>query len=484
MAGSIIEGYGRWGYTVSLYSYPELALRMSKPLHIVILAAGEGTRMKSNRPKVLQPLAGRPMLTHLLDTAARLEPEQTHVVVGSGAEQVRQACAGYAVNWVLQHERKGTGHAVMQAMPHIPDEAVVLILLGDHPLVPEATLTEMLGQRESRLTVLTVELKDPSGYGRVMRNLEGFMMGIVEDRDAEPAQLEIREVNTGIVMADGGALRRWLDQLDCDNAKSEYYLTDIFGLAHREGVNIHVVTAADARDLRGANDRRQLARLESRFRQRAARSLMAAGVHLMDPERIDIRGPVAAGQDVFVDVNVVLEGSNRLGDGVTLGPGCVIRDCDLAAGTRVHAHSVLQGVRTTGACDIGPFARLRPGTELAGGCRVGNFVEVKNARLGPDSKASHLSYIGDSVVGSQVNIGAGTITCNYDGANKHQTVIEDGVFVGSNTALVAPLTLHRGATIGAGSTITRDAPAGSLTVSRSRQTSIPDWKRPARKEDD
>ena len=455
---------------------------MSQPLHIVILAAGEGTRMKSGLPKVLHTLGGRPMLAHLLDTVCALQPAATHVVVGNGAQQVEAACSAYDVDWVLQSSRRGTGHAVMQAMPHIPDEAAVLILLGDHPLTPQSVLEDMCADRSAPLTVLTMMPDDPAGYGRIIRDHDGEIMAVVEDRDATPEQLEFREVNTGIMLADAARLRSWLDGLGCDNAKGEYYLTDIFALAHAERVRIRGVIAPDVRDLQGVNDRRQLAALESRYRSRRAGELMDQGVQIVDPGRVDIRGPVTAGADVRIDVNVVPEGENRLGAGVLLGPGCVLRNCDLSAGTRVHPHSVLEGVVTTGACDIGPFARLRPGTVLAAGCRIGNFVETKNARLGEGSKASHLTYLGDTVLGADVNIGAGTITCNYDGANKHQTVIEDGVFVGSNTALVAPVTLHHGATIGAGSTISKDAPPDALTLSRARQSSISGWKRPTKKE--
>lgn len=456
---------------------------MRKPLHIVILAAGEGTRMKSSLPKVLQTLGGRPMLLHLLETASSLEPEQIHVVVGSGSEQVKKACAERDVNWVTQHERRGTGHAVMQAMPAIPEEARVLVLLGDHPLIPASVLAEMTAREVAPLSVLTMELEKPRGYGRIERDRTGRISGVVEDRDATPAQWAIKEVNTGIILADAVHLRRWLDLLGCENAKNEYYLTDIFALAHSEKSDIRGVLAPDPRDLQGANDHRQLAMLERRFRHQASRQLMSQGVHIMDPERIDIRGPVTAGQDVCIDINVVLEGRNSLGDNVFLGPGCVLKNCTLAAGTRVHPYSVLEGVVTTGACDVGPFARLRPGTELAKGTRVGNFVEVKNARLGEGSKASHLSYIGDTIMGSGVNVGAGTITCNYDGANKHQTVIEDDVFIGSDTQLVAPVTVGKGATIGAGSTITKKVPADSLALSRSRQTSIAGWQRPRKKKD-
>jgi bifunctional UDP-N-acetylglucosamine pyrophosphorylase/glucosamine-1-phosphate N-acetyltransferase len=456
---------------------------MSKALHIVILAAGEGTRMKSNLPKVLQPLGGRPMLTHLLDTAGSLGPERIHVVIGSGAEQVKDACSGYGVDWIIQAERRGTGHAVMQAMPGIPDQASVLVLLGDHPLIPAALLSEMITDQSGPLALLTMELNDPSGYGRILRDPGGNIIGVVEDSDAAPHQLEIQEVNTGIIMADAMKLRIWLDRLDCDNANQEYYLPDIFAMARAESGEIHGVIAPDDRDLQGANDRRQLAELEKRYRQRMACKLMESGVQVIDPERVDLRGTVKAGFDVCVDINVVLEGENRLGDGVSIGPGSVLTNCDLAAGTMVRAHSVLEGVTTTGACEIGPFARLRPGTVLSAGSRVGNFVETKNTRLGENSKASHLSYLGDSTIGNNVNVGAGTITCNYDGANKHQTMIEDDVFIGSDTQLVAPVTIGRGATIGAGSTVTRNAPPDSLTVSRSRQTTIPDWKRPRKNKD-
>jgi bifunctional UDP-N-acetylglucosamine pyrophosphorylase/glucosamine-1-phosphate N-acetyltransferase len=454
---------------------------MSKPLHIVILAAGDGTRMKSGLPKVLHSVGGRPMLLHLLETAGGLRPAAIHVVVGNGAERVRTACSQYDVNWVLQEQRRGTGHAVMQAMPAIPDDASVLILLGDHPLTPEALLREMTSDGSAPLAVLTMELDDPTGYGRVVRDHDGEIMAVVEERDATPEQRQFREVNTGIMMADAARLRAWLDGLGCDNAKREYYLTDIFALAHGEQASIRGVVAPDPRDLQGVNDRSQLAALESRYRSRRAGELMAAGVQIIDPCRVDIRGGVEAAADVRIDVNVVLEGDIRLGEGVALGPGCVLKDCQLAAGTVVHAHSVLEGVTTTGACDIGPFARLRPGTVLAAGCRIGNFVEAKNARLGEGSKASHLTYLGDAEIGNNVNIGAGTITCNYDGANKHQTIIEDDVFVGSNTALVAPLKVRRGATIGAGSTVSKDAPPDALTVSRARQATIKGWKRPAKK---
>ena len=447
-------------------------------LHIVILAAGEGTRMMSSLPKVLHRVGGKPMLVHLLETTAELDAAQVHVVAGDNLERVRGACADFPVNWVVQRERRGTGHAVAQAMPFIPDGALVLVLLGDHPLIPVGVLKEMTARHNAPLSVLTMELDRPRGYGRIERDRIGRISGIVEDRDATPAQWTIREVNTGIILAHSSDLRVWLEQLGCDNRKNEYYLTDIFAIAHSEGKEIRGVLAPDPLDLQGANDHRQLAALEQRFRRRSADALMAQGVHLADPARIDVRGEVRVGRDVSIDINVVLEGYIGLGDGVTIGPGCVLKDCDLAPRTVLHAYCVLEGVRTTGGCEIGPYARLRPGTELAEGVRIGNFVEVKNSRLGEGSKANHLSYLGDAQVGRRVNIGAGTITCNYDGANKYPTIIEDDAFIGSDSQLVAPVTIGAGATIGAGSTIRKDAPAGELTLSRARQSTLPGWKRP------
>ncbi len=452
-------------------------------LHIIILAAGEGTRMQSRLPKVLHTVGGKPMLVHLLQTASALQPEVIHVVIGSGADRVRETCQHLPVHWVEQVERRGTGHAVDQAMPAVPDEAYVLVLLGDHPLIPATVLQQMLKQPLPALAVLTMVLDDPKGYGRIERDRTGRVSGIVEERDATPAQRAIHEVNTGIILAQAGPLRHWLQQLECSNSKNEYYLTDIFAKAYKEGYEIRAVQAPDPRDLQGANDRRQVATLEHRYRQRMADELMEKGVSLLDPARIDVRGTVTVGRDVVIDINVVLEGATDLGDGVIIGPGCVLTDCSLAAGTVVKAYSVLEGVRTTGACEIGPFARLRPGTELSKGSRIGNFVEVKNSRLGENSKANHLSYVGDAQVGERVNIGAGTITCNYDGANKHQTIIEDDAFIGSDSQLVAPVTIGKGATIGAGSTIHKDAPAGDLTLSRAVQTTVKGWQRPAKKKD-
>jgi len=457
---------------------------MNESLHIVILAAGEGTRMNSSLPKVLHPVGGKPMLLHLLETAGLLQPEMIHVVIGNGAERVREACRDHTVDWVIQAERRGTGHAVAQAMPAIPDTAYVLVLMGDQPLVPVGVLRSLCETHRTPLSILTMKPDDPGGYGRVERDVTGRITGIVEERDATPSQRGIGEVNTGIIFAPALELRRWLAQLSCENSKKEYYLTDIFAMAHEEGKTIRGEIASEPLDLQGANDHNQLAALERRFRLRAASELMAQGVRIIDPDRTDIRGDVRCGRDVLIDINVVLEGQIELGDGVSLGPGSILKNCALAAGTIVHAYSVLEGVHTSGACEIGPFARLRPGTELSGGSKVGNFVEVKNSRLGEKSKVSHLSYLGDSQVGDRVNIGAGTITCNYDGANKHQTRIEDDVFIGSDSQLVAPVTIGRGATIGAGSTITRDAPPDRLTLSRAPQNTVKHWKKPVKKGND
>jgi len=454
---------------------------MRKSLHIIILAAGAGTRMKSRVPKVLQTVGGRPMIIHVLDTAMQLGPAGLHVVFNPHAPEVRAACGAYPVQWAEQARQLGTGHAVQQAMPAIPRVTDVLVLYGDIPLLEAGVLESLVEAPSAGIKVLTMRVDDPRGYGRILRDGSGNVTAIVEERDASEAQKAITEVNTGIIMAPCALLTACLDGMVSDNSQNEFYLTDVISIAHAKGIPASGIPAPVAADLEGANDRAQLAELERRYRMKKSTELMQAGVQLADPQRIDIRGKVEAGSDVFIDVNVVLEGDNSLGDGVHIGPGCVLKNCRLAAGTRVHPYSVLEGMRTTGACDIGPFARVRPGTELAEGSRVGNFVEVKNSTLGKDSKASHLSYLGDSTIGDRVNIGAGTITCNYDGVNKHRTVIEDDAFIGSDTQLVAPVTVGKGADIGAGSTVTKNAPAGQLTISRARQVSISGWKRPVKK---
>ena len=437
--------------------------------------------MKSSVPKVLQTVGGRPMIIHVLDTALQLGPAGIHVVFNPRAPEVREACSGYSITWAAQAQQLGTGHAVQQAMPGVPEGADVLILYGDIPLLEAGVLRELAATPSKGIKVLTMAVDEPAGYGRIIRDENGSVTGIVEERDATPAQREIKEVNSGVIMAPRSLLMSCLEDMVSENSQKEYYLTDVLSIAHNKGLKNTGLVAPVATDLEGANDRVQLAELERRYQMKQSTELMRAGVQLADPLRIDIRGSVAAGSDVFIDVNVVLEGDIKLGDGVQIGPGCVLKNCQLAAGTRVHPYSVLEGMRSLGACEIGPFARVRPGTELGEGSRVGNFVEVKNTSLGKHSKASHLSYLGDSSIGERVNIGAGTITCNYDGVNKHRTVIEDGAFIGSDTQLVAPVTVGAGADIGAGSTITKDAPAGQLTISRARQVTVRNWKRPVKK---
>jgi bifunctional UDP-N-acetylglucosamine pyrophosphorylase/glucosamine-1-phosphate N-acetyltransferase len=453
----------------------------SRPLHVVILAAGEGKRMKSALPKVLQKIAGRPMLAHVIDTARELGATCVHVVYGHGGAQVRAAFEyDPTLRWAEQAHQLGTGHAVQQALPQVPDDARVLVLYGDVPLLTVASLAPLV-QVSRSLAVLTAELDDPSGYGRIVVDAAGQVAAIVEQKDATAAQRGIRTINTGIVAADAARLRAWLGRLRNDNAQREYYLTDVFGLAAAEGEPAAALPCADPLDASGANDPWQLAQIERHYQQRAARALCERGVRLADPVRFDLRGRVEAGRDVEIDVDVILEGEVRLGDGVRIGPFCRLRDVTLAPGTVVHAHSDRDGVRSDGACIIGPFARLRPGTELAEGVHVGNFVETKKARLGSGSKANHLTYLGDVEIGAGVNVGAGTITCNYDGVNKFVTRIGDRAFIGSNSSLVAPVAIGDDATIGAGSVITRDAPAGKLSVGRARQATIDGWQRPKKK---
>lgn len=451
---------------------------MSLPLHVVILAAGEGKRMKSAKPKVLQPVAGIPMLQHVVDTARTLEPAGIHVVYGHHGEQVREAFDGQDdIDWVEQAVRLGTGHAVQQAMPQVEQDARVLVLYGDVPLIRTETLERLL-EAEGRIAILAANLDDPTGYGRVIRDAEGKVARIVEHRDATDDERELATVNTGILVADAEPLRRWLAHLTNDNAQGEYYLTDVFAAAADEFTPAEIVLVDDPIEVEGANDRWQLAQLERALQRRCAQALCVAGATLADPGRFDQRGTVRVGIDVHIDVDVILEGEVELGDGVRVGPFCRLKNVKLGPGTEVRAHCDLEGVVVEGAAQIGPFARLRPGTVLADGVHVGNFVEVKNSTLGVASKANHLAYLGDAVVGSRVNVGAGTITCNYDGANKHRTTIEDEAFIGSNSSLVAPVTVGRGATIGAGSVVTRDAPAGELTIARARQGTVPGWERP------
>ena len=454
---------------------------MSAPLHVVILAAGEGKRMRSALPKVLHRIAGRPMLAQVIASARALSPEGIHIVYGHGGERVRAAFADQAdLDWAEQAQQLGTAHAVQQAMPNVPDGAHVLVLYGDVPLITPTTLRRLL-DAPGRLAVLAAELPDPTGYGRILRDAEGRVAAIVEHKDATNDERQIRLVNTGVIAVEATALKRWLERVSNDNAQGEYYLTDVFREAASEFSAAEIVVAADPIETEGANDPWQLAQLERAFQLRAVRALCAEGVRFADLARVDVRGEMSVGRDVEVDVDVIFEGHVTLGDGVRIGPFCRLKDVVLAAGTEVRAHCDLDGARTEGAVLIGPFARLRPGTVLADGVHVGNFVETKNAKLGVGSKANHLTYLGDAVIGAAVNIGAGTITCNYDGVNKSTTTIGDGAFIGSNSALVAPVTIGKDATIGAGSVIGKDAPDGKLTLTRAKQTTLDGWQRPTKK---
>jgi bifunctional UDP-N-acetylglucosamine pyrophosphorylase / glucosamine-1-phosphate N-acetyltransferase len=451
------------------------------PLSVIILAAGQGKRMKSDLPKVLQPLAGRPLLRHVIDCAQALAPDAIHVVYGHGGEQVRAALADAPVGWALQAEQLGTGHALMQAMPAVPDDHTVLVLYGDVPLTRAATLRALLERvGERSLALLSVMLEDPTGYGRVLRDNAGNVYRIVEQKDATKRELAVNEANTGILAAPAAALRRWLGLLGNDNAQGEYYLTDVVTLAVKDGWRVEAVVAPTVAEVLGINDKLQLAQVEADYRRLRAEGLMLAGVTIVDPARLDVRGPLEHGRDVLLDVNVVFEGVVKLGHRVRIGPNVVIRDCEIGDDTVIHPNSLLEQSVVEDGCIIGPFARLRPGSRLAAGAHVGNFVEIKNSTLGAGSKANHLTYLGDAVIGSGVNVGAGTVTCNYDGANKHRTTIEDGAFIGSGSMLVAPVTVGAGATIGAGSTITKDAPAGKLTLERSKQLTLDGWKRPVK----
>ncbi|GLR00010.1 bifunctional UDP-N-acetylglucosamine diphosphorylase/glucosamine-1-phosphate N-acetyltransferase GlmU [Dyella mobilis] len=451
-----------------------------QPLHVIVLAAGEGKRMNSKKAKVLMPLAGRPLLAHVLATARALQPQAIHVVYGFNGDQVLAAFDGQSdLQWALQTEQLGTGHAVNQALQNVPDEAKVLVLYGDVPLTRADTLQRLV-EIEGSLAMLATRLANPQGYGRVLRDGNGHVRAVIEEKDADDTQRAINLINTGILAGDAGALKGWIAGLDRNNAQGEYYLTDIFKLAAAEGRAAQSVECEDPVEAAGANTPWQLTELEDAHRQRAVQALALDGVRLADPRRVDVRGNIVAARDVEIDIDVILEGDVQLGEDVRVGPYTRLKDVQLAAGTVVHAHCDLEGVVTHGPCTIGPFARLRPGTELATGVHVGNFVETKKTVIGEGSKANHLTYLGDTVIGRGVNVGAGTITCNYDGVNKFVTTIEDNAFIGSNSALVAPVTVGAGATIGAGSVITKDAPANELTVARARQTTLQGWQRPVK----
>jgi bifunctional UDP-N-acetylglucosamine pyrophosphorylase/glucosamine-1-phosphate N-acetyltransferase len=451
-------------------------------LSIIILAAGQGTRMRSGLPKVLHPLAGRPLLRHVVETARAFAGAELHVVVGHGAEQVRAAFPDPDFHWVIQDRQLGTGHAVAQVLPGIPDDRAVLVMYGDVPLIRHSTLDALLADAaRGEVGLLTAELDQPAGYGRIVRDDNGHVTAIVEEKDASADQRQIREINTGFMAAPAGRLRGWVAALDNNNAQGEFYLTDVIALGVRDGVTVSAVTTQDPHEILGVNDRLQLAELERCYRRRQAEACMQDGVTLIDPERFDLRGTLQVGEDVVIDVNAVLEGEVVLGDRVAIGPNAVLRDSRIGDDVTVFANCVIEEAVIGSGVRIGPFARIRPETRLADHAHVGNFVEIKKSDVGQGSKINHLSYIGDTTIGQGVNIGAGTITCNYDGANKHRTVIGNDVFIGSDTQLVAPVEVKDGATIGAGSTITRDAPAGELTLSRAPQETRKGWQRPVRK---
>jgi bifunctional UDP-N-acetylglucosamine pyrophosphorylase / glucosamine-1-phosphate N-acetyltransferase len=450
-------------------------------LDVIVLAAGLGKRMRSDLPKVLHPLAGRPLLAHVIDAARTLAPRKIFVVHGHGADKVHAAFPDSGVDWVLQAEQLGTGHAVLQALPQVSSDADVLILYGDVPLVRPATLKRLVEGARGGLAMLTAELADPSGYGRIVRDAAQRVERIVEQKDATASELAIREVNAGFFCLSARRLAPWLSKIDNDNAQKEYYLTDLVALAMADAVPVVAVKVDDQWEVAGVNSTQELAALERVVQAREARRLLDAGVTLADPARIDVRGTLECGRDVSIDVNCVFEGRVTIGDNVRVGPNCVLKNVSIGAGSEVLAFSHLDDAEIGERCRVGPFARLRPGANLAQDVHVGNFVEVKASRLGAGSKVNHLSYIGDSEVGSRVNVGAGTITCNYDGAAKHRTVIEDDCFIGSDATLVAPVRIARGSYIGAGSTISKDTPPGQLTVARARQVSIPSWRPPRKK---
>ncbi|MEM9172924.1 MAG: bifunctional UDP-N-acetylglucosamine diphosphorylase/glucosamine-1-phosphate N-acetyltransferase GlmU [Pseudomonadota bacterium] len=446
-----------------------------------VLAAGRGTRMRSDVPKVLQPLAHKPLLGHVLEIVEALGADDTVIVYGHGGDAVQSAFASTDLKWALQADQLGTGHALQQAMPQIADNTRVLVLCGDVPLLTQASLQRLLASTpDDAVGVLSVAMDDPTGYGRIIRDDHDSVIRIVEQKDGDANELAVREINSGVFVLPSTPLRRWLDALSPQNTQGEYYLTDVVGLAVAEGIAVHGVLADSFEETMGINDRVQLAAAERVYQTRVVEQLMRDGARVADPGRVDIRGDVRVGKDVFIDINAVFEGEVMLEDGVHIGPNCVIRNATLGAGTQVHANSLIDDATLGRACQIGPFARLRPGSQLADKAKVGNFVEIKKAQIGKGSKVNHLTYIGDATIGEDVNVGAGTITCNYDGANKHQTVIGDGAFIGSGVELVAPVEVGAGATIAAGSTITRGAADGSLTVARARQKTIEGWQRPVK----
>jgi len=451
-------------------------------LRVVILAAGKGTRMRSDLPKVLHKVANKPMVEHVIDTARSLKPEAINLIHGHGGEQLQNTIQGDDLTWVEQREQLGTGHAVQQVIPYLKDDEKVVILYGDVPLLTESTLIKLLtATQTTELGLLTMTLDDPNGYGRIVRNTDKQVTGIVEQKDANAEQLAIQEVNTGIMIADGAKLKAWLENLSNDNAQKEYYLTDIVAMAAEQGVTIATAQPDATYEVEGANNRQQLAQLERAFQRRQADELMTQGVTLIDPARFDCRGKLTVGNDVTFDINVVIEGDVTIGNNVTVEPNCVIKDATIGDNTVIRANSHIEGAAVAKNCKVGPFARLRPGAELANEAQVGNFVEMKKSRLGKGSKASHLTYLGDAQVGEYANIGAGTITCNYDGVNKFLTEIGDGAFIGSNSSLVAPVKIGNNATVGAGSVVTREVADEELAVARGKQRNISGWQRPQKK---
>ena len=449
-------------------------------LEVVVLAAGKGTRMRSALPKVLHLVAGKPMLSHILESAQKLSPDHIHVVCGHGADQVREYFSQDPnINWIFQAEQMGTGHAVCQALPDISTQSTVLVLYGDIPLILPETLKRLTGEaRDGSLALLSASFDNPHGYGRVVRDSDNAICAIVEEADASFDQRKISEINTGFIAAPAEKLKDWLNAVDNNNSQGEYYLTDIVGAAARSGTPVKGLICEDISEVMGVNSRSDLAKAERNFQRREAEKLMDAGLTFDDPSRFDLRGQLEFGEDCRIDINVVVSGTVKMGKNVLVGPNSQISDSVIGDNVEIRANSIIEGAHIADHCSVGPFARLRPGTELATGARIGNFVETKNAVIGEDSKANHLAYVGDASVGQRVNIGAGVITCNYDGANKHQTKIENDAFIGSNTALVAPLTVGEGATVGAGSAVSRDVPAGQLAVTRAQQTVKDGWERP------
>lgn len=450
-------------------------------LSVVILAAGKGTRMYSNLPKVLHPVAGKPMVKHVIDTAKQLNAKQIHLIYGHGADLLKARLSDEPVNWVFQAEQLGTGHAMQQAAPFFADNENIVMLYGDAPLITHFTLERLIAAKpENGIALLTVELENPTGYGRIIRE-NGSVVAIVEQKDANEAQLKINEVNTGVMVASGAGFKKWLKNLNNNNAQGEYYITDVIAMANQDGFKVQAVQASEFMEVEGANNRLQLAALERFYQKREAEKMMLAGVTIIDPTRFDVRGNVTYGKDVSIDINVILEGDVKIGNNVKIGAGCVLKNCEIGDNVEIKPYSVIEDAVVGAKSAIGPFSRLRPGAELAEETHIGNFVEIKKATIGKSSKVNHLTYVGDAEVGKNCNIGAGVITCNYDGANKFKTIIGDNVFVGSDSQLVAPVTIASGSTIGAGATVTRNVAENELVISRVPQRHIQNWQRPTKK---